>query len=108
MFGMFGFLRKKWSACSFVRYDRFQMKEIVSMCGLESKKASVCSVVRDSVCSVWNVRKIRYVRFQTKEIFGMFRLERKKASVCLVLQYSVGTRKLPYKSLPSRCVTAKN
>ena len=90
--------RKKWSACSlFFRYDRFQMKEIVGMFGLESKKASVCSVLRDSVCSVRNVRKFRYVRFsqirynrfQTKEIAGMFGLERKKASVCLVSQDSV-------------------
>ena len=92
------------------------MKEIVGMFGLESKKASVCSVLRDSVCSVRNVRKIRYVRFsqirynrfQTKEIVGIFGLERKKASVCLVLQDSVGKRKLIYKSLPGLGVTAKN
>ena len=60
--------RKKCSVCSvfyvrngrhvgFVRYDRFQMKQIVGMFGLESKKASVCSVLRDSVCLVRNVRK---------------------------------------------------
>ena len=82
----------------FVRYDWFQMKTIVGMFGVESKKASVCSVMQDSVCSVWSARKIRYVRFgqirynrfQTKETVGMFGLERKKASVCLVLQDSVG------------------
>ena len=86
------------------------MKEIVGMFGLESKKASVCSVLRDSVGSVRNVpfSQIQYNRFQTKEIVGMFGLERKKASVCLVLQDSVGKRKLICKSLPGRGVTAKN
>ena len=63
------------------------MKEIVGVFGLESKKALVCSVLQDSVCSVWSVKKIRFVRFsqirynrfQTQEIVGMFGLERKKA-----------------------------
>ena len=52
--------------------------------------------------------QIRYNRFQTKEIVSMFGLERKKASVFLVLQDSVGKRKLIYKSLPCRGVTAEN
>ena len=65
--------RKKFSVCSvfyvrngrhvrFVRYDRFQMKEIVGMFGLECKKASVCSVFKhkkSSVCSVLNARNCR-------------------------------------------------
>ena len=62
------------------------MKEIVGMFGLESKKASECLVLRDSVCSVRNVRKIRYVpylnirnrryvRFFTQEIVGFFHWE---------------------------------
>ena len=62
------------------------MKEIVGMFGLESKKASVCSVLRNSVCSVRNVRKIRYVwylnirnrryvRFWKQEIVGFFNWE---------------------------------
>ena len=47
----------------FVRYDWFQRKEIVGIFGIERKRAWVCSVLQDSVCSVRSVRKIRYIRF---------------------------------------------
>ena len=36
-----------------VRYVRFQTKQIVAMFGLWRKKASLCSVLQDLVCSVF-------------------------------------------------------